>query len=252
MRFADRTVYVTGAGSGLGRATARLFAAEGARVFAVDVNRDGVRDTITGIRDAGGAAEGGACDVAVMSSVARSLGDCLAAFGGLHILVNAAGVGGARRFEEIDEEEWQRVIAVNLTGAFHTTKAALGALLAHPGVANIVNVSSIAGLRGNAYMAHYSASKAGLLNFTRTIAVEFASRGLRANCVCPGGIKSPMVRNFTPRPDFEMNLVAYYSPPVPHVLATPEEMAVVIAFLASDDAKFINGVALPVDSGTLA
>ena len=250
-RFRDRIVYITGAGSGIGRATAELFAAEGAQVFAADVNREGVEETIQAIRRAGGRADGGVCDVASLPSVRDSIASALQAFGGLHVLVNAAGVGRTLRFEDIDENEWQRVIGVNLNGVFHTTKVAIEHLLKQPG-GNIVNIASIAAVRGQAYNSHYCASKAGLLNFTRSIALEFATRGLRANCVCPGGVNTPLIRNFVPHKDFEPQLIAYYSPPVPHYLAPPVDVAQVIAFLASDDARMINGVALPADGGPLA
>jgi len=106
--------------------------------------------------------------------------------------------------------------------------------------------------RGQAYAAHYAASKAGLVNFTRSIALEFASRGLRANCLAPAGIMSPFIKNFIPRPDFEPSLVAYYSPPVPHQMSKPEDMARTIAFLASDETPMITGATLVADWGTLA
>jgi meso-butanediol dehydrogenase/(S,S)-butanediol dehydrogenase/diacetyl reductase len=250
-RFRDRRVFVTGAGSGLGRATAALFAAEGARVFAVDVNRDGLAATIAEIRQTDGTADGCHCDVADLASVTTAVERAVEALGGIGILVNVAGVGRAARFEEIDAAEWQRTLAVNLTGPFNTTKAALPHLLRET-KPNIVNVASTAGLRGQAYAAHYAASKAGLINFTRTIALEFASRGLRANCVCPAGIASPFIRNFIPREDFERSLVAYYSPPIPHQYSQPGDIAKTIAFLASDDVPMITGAALVADWGTLA
>lgn len=250
-RFSDRAVFITGAGSGLGRATAQLFAAEGAKVYAVDVNPDGLAETILAIRLAGGTAEGGSCDVSDPTSVREAIGRAASVLGGIEILINAAGIGRAARLEEIDEAEWARVLAVNLTGPFNTIKAALPHLLEKKG-SNIVNVASTAGMRGQAYAAHYAASKAGLVNFTRSIALEFASRGLRANCLSPAGIMTPIIKNFMPREDFEPSLIAYISPPVPHRMSKPEDMAKTIAFLASDDAKMITGATLIADWGTLA
>src|SRR5207244_4797387 len=165
-------------------------------------------------------AEGGTCDVADMVSVREAVERAVGIFGGVNILVNAAAVGRSARLEEIDAAEWARVLAVNLTGPFNTVKAALPHLLAARG--NIVNVASTAGMRGQAYAAHYAASKAGLVNFTRSIALEFASRGLRANCLPPAGIMTPIIKHFIPRPDFEPSLVAYYSPPVPPQTSNPE------------------------------
>lgn len=250
-RFTDRAIYVTGAASGVGRATARQFAAEGARVFGVDLNEVGLQETVESIRKEGGVAEAAPCSVSESAAVRQTVAQAVKAFGRLDVLVNAAGAGRSLRFEEIDEDEWHRVINVNLHGAFNTMKASIEHLLAQPG-GNIVNVASIAAMRGQAYNAHYCASKAGLLNLTRSIAVEFASRGLRANCICPGGIKTPFIRNFIPREDFEQNIVAYYSPPIPHQLCEPEDIAKLITFVASDDAKYMNGAALVSDGGTLA
>jgi NAD(P)-dependent dehydrogenase (short-subunit alcohol dehydrogenase family) len=228
-----------------------LFAREGAKVFAVDVNGDGVVDTVNAIRAEGGTAIGGVADVTDLDSVQASVEYMVASFGGLSVLVNVAGVGRAARFEEIDEREWQRTLAVNLTGVFNTTKAALPHLLERRG-GNIVNVASIAGLRGHAYCSAYSASKAGMINFTRSLALEFASRNLRANCVAPAGIQTDLISHFIPREDFEPQLIAYFSPPKPGKLWKPEDIAKSIAFLASDDARAINGSVLVCDGGTLA
>ncbi len=251
VRFEGRRVFVTGAASGVGRATAQLFAAEGGRVFAVDVNGDGLEGTLDAIRKAGGSATGGRCDIASKESVEASIGAAVGALGGLDILVNVAAIGRAARLEEVEEEEWTRTISINLGGVYRTTRAAMPHLLERPG-GNIVNVASISALRGQAYNSLYCASKAGMLNFTRSIALEFTSRGLRANCVCPSGILTPLIRNFQPRADFEKQLLAYYSPPIEKRMADPEDIAKAIAFLASEDARMVNGAAFVVDGGTLA
>jgi meso-butanediol dehydrogenase/(S,S)-butanediol dehydrogenase/diacetyl reductase len=250
-RFQNRVVYITGAASGMGRATALLFAAEGAKVFAVDVVEAGVKEVVDAIRAAGGMAAGGYCNVAVMDSVRQSVATAVETFGAMNILVNSAGVGRSLHFEDLDEQEWRRVLSVNLDGVFHTTKVALEHLLKRP-AGNIVNVASIAGLRGQAYNSHYCASKAGLINFTRAIALEFVSRGLRANCVCPGGVITPFLQHFVPPENFESSIMAYYMPPVPGLMGEPEDIARAVTFLASDDARMINGAALPVDFGTVA
>jgi NAD(P)-dependent dehydrogenase (short-subunit alcohol dehydrogenase family) len=250
-RFSERVVYITGAGSGLGKATAMLFAAEGARIFAVDLDGEAVRKVVDEMRAGGTEALGGVCDVSDFDSVQASVEYAVDTFGHLDTLINVAGYGHAARLEEITESEWARTLAVNMTGPFNTTKAAIPHLLKRPNP-SIVNVSSIAGMRGQAYTSAYAASKAGLINFTRSIALEFASRGLRANCIAPGGIKSKFIQHFIPRPDFEPQLVAYYSPPIPNKLAEPADLAKQIAFLASDDAVSINGAVLVGDWGTLA
>jgi meso-butanediol dehydrogenase / (S,S)-butanediol dehydrogenase / diacetyl reductase len=250
-RFKERVVFITGAASGIGRATAKHFAAEGAKVFAVDVSSDGLRDTAESIRESGGAAAAGVCDVSDLVSVETTVANAVKLFGGIDVLVNAAGVGGFARLEEIDEPTFQRTVGVNLGGVFHTTKAAMPHLLGRPG-ANIVNVGSTASLRGQAYASVYSASKAALVLFTRSIALEFATRGVRANCVCPGGVRTPLARFFQLRDDFEPHLLEYARPPSVGTFSEPEDIARVIAFLASEDAKMMNGATLVADHGTLA
>ena len=251
-RFDGRVAFVTGAGSGIGRATAELFAREGAHVFAADVDRDCLSEAVAELRGIGGTVEGTHCDVADGAAVERAVARCVEVFGGLNVLLNVAGVGGFQRFEELDEKTWTRTLAVNLTGPFHTIKAALPYLL-RPPVGCVVNVASTAGMRGTAYAAPYAASKAGLVNLTKTLALEFASRDLRFNAICPGGVRTPLIaKMFQPREDLEMNLIAYAMPPKVGNLADPIDVARMIAFLASDDARMVNGVAFVADGGSLA
>jgi meso-butanediol dehydrogenase/(S,S)-butanediol dehydrogenase/diacetyl reductase len=249
--FDGRVVFVTGAGSGVGRATMLHLASLGARVFGVDINREGVSETVGSVKAAGGVADGAHCDVADRASVDAAIARAVEAFGGLDVLVNVAGIGGFKRFEEVEEADWARTLGVNLTGAFNTSQAAMPHLLASAGRA-IVNVSSTAGLRGTAYATPYSASKFGLVGLTRSLALEFASRDLRVNCVCPGGVKTPLGRFFQRREDFEQHVVDYSAPPKPGHFAEPEDIARLIAFLASDDARMVNGAVLTADGGALA
>ena len=250
-RFTNRIVFVTGAASGMGRATAQRFAAEGARVFVVDVNEAGLSETVDLVRKAGAAAEGMACDVASGGAVRAAIGRCVERLGALDTLVNAAGIGGFKRFEELEDGDFERTMGVNVGGAFHSMRAALPHLCGRPG-ASIVNVASTSALRGTAYAAVYSASKAALVNLTRSVALEFASRGVRANCVAPGAVRTPFGRHFLRREDFEQNLIDYSRPPVVGAVAEPDEIAATIAFLASDEARVINGAVLLADMGALA
>jgi NAD(P)-dependent dehydrogenase (short-subunit alcohol dehydrogenase family) len=251
-RFEGRVVFVTGAASGIGRSTAGLFAQEGAHVFAVDVDRDCLSEAIAEIRAAGGLADGTHCDVGNVAAVEAAVARCVEVYGGLNILLNVAGIGGFQRFEELDEKTWTRTLTVNLSGPFHTIRAALPHLLRTP-VGNVVNVASTAGVRGTAYAAAYAASKAGLINLTKTLALEFATRNLRFNAICPGGVRTPLIaKMFVPREDLEMHLISYSMPPKPGHLADPIDIARLIAFLASDEARMMNGVAMLADGGALA
>lgn len=229
MRFADKRVLVTGAASGIGAATAALFTREGAEVHAFDIaDAPGVR--YLDVRD---------------SAAARA---AVASIGPLDVLANVAGLVRLRHTADVTLEEWQLQLDVNLTAPFVLSQAALPGLVETKG--NIVNVASVAGLRGQAYSAAYCASKAGLVMLTKSLAQEFASRGVRVNCVCPGQVDTPLVagvaKNFPAEVDFSLIQRLMNVGPTS---SAPEEVAEAIAYLASAAARSVTGTALSIDGG---
>ncbi|HZS32479.1 MAG TPA: SDR family NAD(P)-dependent oxidoreductase [Methylomirabilota bacterium] len=242
--FGGRVALVTGAGSGIGRATAALFAARGGAVVAADVREAAARETAAGVRAAGGDAEGVRCDVTCADDVAGAVEQARRAFGRLDVVVHCAGILRVAPLEETGEKEWAEVLSVNLTGAFLVTRAALRALRAQGGGA-IVHIASRAAIRAKEGHGAYSAAKAGILQLTQMAALEGAPHRIRVNCVCPGFIDTPMTRG-----GYDAGAVESWSRVCPLGRAgTPEDVARAMLFLASDEAAFITGVALPVDGG---
>jgi NAD(P)-dependent dehydrogenase (short-subunit alcohol dehydrogenase family) len=239
---------VTGAGGGIGQASARRIATEGGMVFCVDLNAAAVEATVAAIRGAGGNASGRVCDISREDDVRACVAACVEEYGSLYALVNMAGV---LRFDDTGQlglAQWQKVIDVNLTGTMLMCREALPHLLLTRG--SIVNAASTAALAGLPCGVAYSASKGGVLAMTRSIAIEYAKRGVRANCVCPGEIKTGMTDGvaFPETMDFELisRIVS------PSGARGPEVVASVIALLASEDGIHITGEDIRVDGGTLA
>jgi len=249
LHLGGRVVAVTGAASGIGRATALLLGQEGAHVACLDVQEDAVLAVAGEIEASGGKAVALRLDVTDPASVESAIAGVVERCGKLHTLVNAAGVGGFVPFEKMTLAEWNRVIAINLTGTFLTCHTALPHLLAVKG-ASIVNISSIAGLKGQAYSSAYNASKGGVALLTRGLANEFAKRRLRVNAVCPGGVMTPMLAGFVLE-GLDPDMIARMQNPA-NTLADPSDVANLIAFLASDRASYITGVTYLVDGGCLA
>jgi NAD(P)-dependent dehydrogenase (short-subunit alcohol dehydrogenase family) len=245
MSFAGRVGLVTGAGSGIGRATARLLAERGGAVVAVDINRPGAEETAALALAAGGRAEASGCDVTRAEDVDAAVTLARRAFGRLDVVVNCAGILRVAPLEHTSEKEWEEVLAVNLTGAFLVTRAALRALREQGGGA-IVHIASRAAIRAKEGHGAYSASKAGILQLTQMAAVEGARHGIRVNCVCPGFIDTPMTRGGY---DMDASIAAWKEVCPLGRPGTPDDVAKAMLFLASDDAAFITGVALPVDGG---
>jgi NAD(P)-dependent dehydrogenase (short-subunit alcohol dehydrogenase family) len=248
--FEGKVALVTGAGSGIGRATAQAFAREGARVVVADVNVAGLNETVRLIQEAGGQAYGVQADVSQPAQVQQMVDTALAEFGRLDAAVNNAGIEGEQAaLAEASAENWDRVIGINLRGAWSCMKAEIPAMLRSGGGA-IVNMSSVAGLVGFANISPYVASKHGMVGLTRTAALEYAKQGIRVNAVCPGAIDTPMIDRFT-RGDASARAAMDAMHPMGR-MGRPEEIAEVAIWLCSDRASFVTGHALPVDGGMTA
>ena len=254
MRFAGRIAVVTGAASGIGKATALRLAAEGAAVAAVDRHLAGAEETAAAIRARDGRARAYACDVADSAQVAAAAQAIVADLGPVDVLANVAGIGDAvgTDITELDDARWNQVLAVNLSGAFFWCRALLPGMAAR-GRGAVVSVSSLAGRSKSANGGPaYTASKAGVLGLTRHLAFDYGPRGVRVNAICPGGVDTPLLRAGRAHENAEersVRLAAYaYFMPIKRI-STPDEQAAAIAFLASDEASYINGVSLDVNGG---
>ena len=246
-RFVDDVAVVTGAASGIGRATALRLAAEGAAVVAADLSST-VDEVVAEITDRGGTASAVVCDVSERSGAEAPVDAAVERYGRLDVLANIAGVLAASHSHETSDDEWERVLGVNLTGVFYVTRAALPHLLETQG--RIVMAASTSSLSGHPWMAAYSASKGGVLAMTRTLAMEYARRGIRVNAVAPGGISTPMVAGVRLPDEADFTLLDRISPL--DEFRGPDTVAAAVAFLAAPEAEHINGEVLRVDGGTLA
>jgi|SRR5579864_4932826 len=250
MRLRDKVAIITGGASGIGRACAILFAGEGARVVVGDIDAAGGQETIRLIRDAGHTAKFVATDVTAAGDAQRLVQETLDAFGAVHVAVFNAGIIRYGTVVDTLEEVWDRVIDVNLKGIFLSAKYVIPAMIASGG-GSIVNTSSAAGLVGAANQCAYDAAKAGVVNLSRQMALDYASVNIRVNCLVPGGIDTPMSRAFIAERHVRLEDVARNWGALKR-FGTAEEVARAALFLASDEASFITGAPLVVDGGFTA
>ena len=258
MRLKDKVALVTGAASGIGRATAALFGQEGAKVMCADLDAAGAERTARQIAGGGGEAASTQADVSQAADVERMVRETVERWGRIDILLNNAGVEWAMPAPQVSEQDWDRVIDVNLKGVFLGCKYAIPEMVKQGGGGSIVNTASIAGLRGNAWLSTYCASKGGVVQLTKALAVEWAEHNVRVNAVCPGVIRTPLAERgveqagalFGDTVEESWQRIAE-GHPLGRV-GEPEEVARAVLFLASDEASFVTGVALPVDGGLWA
>ena len=244
--LSGQVALVTGASRGIGKAIALRLASCGAGIAAVARSLEGLEGTLREVREAGGTAEGYAADVANAADVARVVEAVEAKFGKIQVLVNNAGITRDGLFLRMEDDAWQEVIDTNLKGTFLFCKA-VGAIMMRARYGRIINISSVSGMVGNAGQANYSASKAGVIGFTRTIARELASRGVTVNAVAPGFITTDMTESL---PD---KIKAEVKERVPvRRLGNPEDIADLVCYLAGPGASYLTGQAIAVDGGMTA
>lgn len=243
----DKGVLISGGSSGIGKAAARRFLEEGSRVHFCGIDPQEVAETLRELSPLG-PVDATTCDVAEESDVERLMSEAERTLGPIDVLLNNAGIAHKDAFLDMDVAEWDRTLRVNLRGMFLVAQAVARRMVAR-GAGVIVNMASTNALGGEENFAHYNASKGGVLQLTRTMAVELGRHGIRVNCLCPGFIRTPLNDAISDAAFVE----AYERERIPLRRAgTPEEVAAAYAFLASDDASFIHGEALVIDGGQLA
>ena len=235
-RFTGKVALLTGAGSGIGRATAVRLAEEGAQLFLFDISAEGLAETVALAQEAGG------------DECFATVAECVDTFGQLDVLGNIAGIAWAEHVTDVTEDGYRRMLGVNLDGPFFMAQAAIPHLLESAG--NIVNIASNAGLMGQAYTVVYCMTKGAIVQLTRSLAMEYVKTPLRVNAIAPAGTNTALSKNFEIPPDVDYELMARYTGF--RDMAPPEEIAALFAFVASDEANGVHGAILSSDRGVTA
>jgi NAD(P)-dependent dehydrogenase (short-subunit alcohol dehydrogenase family) len=247
-RFEQQVAIVTGAGNGIGAATARRLGQEGASVVAADKDLPAAEQTAAAIQEAGGKAIAVAVDVTERGQVEKMLAAALAAYDHVDVLANIAGVAHDEPFLEITDEWWNRILAINLTGVFYCSQIVARHMVSRGIAGRIVHMASTNGLVGEEFLAHYNASKFGVVGLTKTMAIELAPHNIRVNAVCPGLIQTRLTQSSIDNPEY---INAYLQKIPMRRVGQPEEVAAAVAYLASTDSGFITGAQLVIDGGQL-
>ncbi len=246
--FDRKAVVVTGAASGLGRATALAYAREGARLMLIDVNAEGLDATAVEAHALGAETASERCDISDPGACRGAIAKCVSALGGVDVLANVAGVVDFYHAREVSPEQWNRFLGINLNGPFFLYQAAIGHLLESGG--NILNVASSAAFVGEAYLVPYATSKAALVHMTKSLAMEHMHDGIRINAIAPGGMTTPMGATVSIPEDANGDLIGRYTGI--RAPSSPEEVADLILYVTSDRAASIHGACLSIDGGITA
>ena len=244
-RFDGKVALITGAASGIGRATALLLAQRGASIIGFDIDGSALADAVDDAQAKGGTMTAVVGDVSSRDDCRAAVAEAVDEYGQLDLLANIAGVASSQHLTDLGQDDWDRLVGVNLSGVVWCAQAAIPHLLQANG--SMVNVASSAAMIGQAYTVAYSATKGGVVALTRSLAMEYARTGIRINAISPGAVDTSLTRDYQIPDEADMKLVQRYIGF--RGMAGPSEIAEVIAFLASDDARRIHGAVIPVDGG---
>lgn len=245
-RFAGKSVVVTGAASGIGRATARRLASEGGKVACLDVAIDALEKLVAEISESGGQAVAVRCDVSDHAQVQAAVAAAAEAFGPTDVLCNIAGIGRYYHSTDMTPDEWQRIMNVNLNGTWFVAQAVLPHMLDRGGV--IINTASTSGLAAQPYQAAYCASKGAVVMLTKALALEYWDRKLRVNAIAPGGVDTPIISDFAQMPEgADMKRIMRYVSPMG--FCQPEDLASLYAYVGSAEAHYMTGSVVLMDGG---